>query len=362
MKSIEIAKQFKVENIAKVKALRSGLINDTFLVYTKDVSEPQYVLQRINNHVFTDVARLQNNINKVSKHLRKKLAELGEQDIDHKVVTLVRTQEGKTYYTDGETYWRMMLYIPHAEEPEMTPELCRKAGVAIGRFEKMLADHPTKLKPTIPHFHDIKLRVNQMMEAMVDAIVNNRDFMDMGNLMEDLFLCYHQYKPFFDEFKQMPQRVCHFDTKISNMLFDEQGEVICLIDLDTVMSGYITSDYGDFLRTAANFTHENDRAYKRVGFNMEVFKAFTDGYLAEMKDILTPAEKKLLPYGVLLYPLMQSIRFLSDFLNGNVYYHVNYPKQNLVRAKNQFALLMSVNQHMDEIRDYIYSFLGYEED
>lgn len=351
---INIVKQFKVKNIVKIKPLHGGLINDTYLVWTKGADVPQFVLQRINNYVFKDVARLQNNFSKVTRHLRKKLVAQGETDIDRKVLTIVPTLDGKTYYTDGKTYWRMMVYIPHAEQPEMSLDLYHKGGAAIGRFERLLADFPTKLKPTIPHFHDIKFRIKEMDKALTDAILSNRDLTGMGDLFEDLLMCYDYFKPFFERFKEMPLRVCHFDTKLSNMLFDNEGEVLCLIDLDTVMSGYITSDYGDFLRTAANTTHENDRAYSHVGFDIDVFKAFTEGYLQEMKDTLTPAEKELLPYSVLLFPLMQSVRFLTDFMNGNVYYHVNYQKQNLIRAKNQYALLESVASNWEEICNFIY--------
>ena len=362
MKNIEIAKQFKAKNIVKVKPLRSGLINDTYLVWTKGMESPQYILQRINNYVFKDVARLQNNFSKVTRYLRKQLIAQGESDIDRKVLTLILTLDGKTYYTDGETYWRMMVYIPHAEQPKMSHELFVKGGAAIGRFERMLAGFPTKLKPTIPHFHDIDLRIKQMKKAYTDAILSNRDLTGMGDLFDDLMMSYQYFKPYFDRFKEMPQRVCHFDTKLSNMLFDDNGDVLCLIDLDTVMSGYITSDYGDFLRTAANATNENDRAYSHVIFDMNVFKSFTEGYLNEMKDILTPAEKELLPYSVLLFPLMQSVRFLTDFMNGNVYYHVDYQKQNLVRAKNQFALLESVASNWEDICDFIYKENHYEKD
>ena len=353
MKNIEIVKQFKVKNVVKVKPLRSGLINDTYLVWEKGCDEPKYVLQRINNYVFKNVALLQNNISKVTKHLRKQLEAQGETDIDRKVLTLVPTLEGKTYFFDGESYWRVLVYIPHAEQPEMSYDLYRKGGAAVGRFERMLANFPTKLKPTIPHFHDIDLRIKQMNTALTNAILNNRDLSGMGDLYEDLLMCYQYYKPYFSRFKEMPQRVCHFDTKLSNMLFDEKGEVLCMIDLDTVMSGYITSDYGDFLRTAANTTNENDRAYSHVGFDIEVFKSFTEGYLQEMKDTLTPAEKELLPYSVLLFPLMQSVRFLTDFMNNNVYYHVSYQRQNLVRAKNQYALLECVARNWEEICDFI---------
>lgn len=350
---IQLVRQFKVSDVVKVKPLRSGLINDTYLVWTKGNETPQYILQRINNFVFRDVARLQNNFCRVTRYLRKKLEAQGETDIDRKVLTLISTLEGKTYYTDGASYWRMMIYIPHTEQPAMSAELYRKGGTAIGHFEKMLADFPTKLKPTIPHFHDINFRINEMVNALTNAVLAYRDLSGMGDLFDKLLICYREYKPFFDRFKEMPMRVCHFDTKLSNMLFDDKGEVLCMIDLDTVMSGYITSDYGDFLRTAANKTNENDRAYSHVGFDMQVFEAFTEGYLREMKDILIPTEQELLPYSVVLFPLMQSVRFLTDYMNGNVYYHTNYPNQNLVRAKNQYALLESVAANLSDICNFI---------
>ena len=354
MSTIDIVKQFKVKDIAKVKPLRGGLINNTYLVYVNKLDTPQYILQRINNYVFKDVQRLQNNISKVTRHLRKKLEAQGETDISQKVLTLIPTLNGKTYYSDGNSYWRMMLYIPHADQPQMSHDLYYKGGVAIGHFERMLADFPTKLKPTILHFHDIDFRIREMNNALTNAIINNHDLNGMGDLYEDLFMSYKYFKPNFDRFKEMPLRVCHFDTKLSNMLFDDNGNVLCLIDLDTVMSGYITSDYGDFLRTAANTAHENDRAYSHVNFDMNVFKSFTQGYLQEMKGTLTLVEKELLPYSVLLFPLMQSVRFLTDFMNGNVYYHVGYKKQNLVRAKNQYALLESVARNWEEICDFTY--------
>lgn len=350
---IQLVRQFKVNDIVKVKPLRSGLINDTYLVWTKGNETPQYILQRINNYVFRDVARLQNNFSRVTRFLRKKLEAQGETDIDRKVLTLISTLEGKTYYTDGASYWRMMIYIHHAEQPAMSAELYRKGGTAIGHFEKMLADFPTKLKPTIPHFHDINFRIKEMENALTNAILAYRDLSGMGDLFDKLLMSYREYKPFFDRFKEMPLRVCHFDTKLSNMLFDDKGEVLCMIDLDTVMSGYITSDYGDFLRTAANKTNENDRAYSHVSFDMQVFEAFTEGYLREMKDTITPTEQELLPYSVVLFPLMQSVRFLTDFINGNVYYHTNYPKQNLVRARNQYALLKSVIANLGDICNLI---------
>ena len=151
----------------------------------------------------------------------------------------------------------------------------------------------------------------------------------------------------------LPTRICHCDPKVNNILFSEQGEVLCVIDLDTVMPSHIYSDYGDFLRTAANFTTEDDPDLEKVGFNMEIFKAFTNGYLKEARTFLTDNEIKNMPYGAALFPYMQCVRFLADYLNGDTYYKIAYPEHNLVRAKNQLKLYKDVKAHYDEMHKYI---------
>ena len=152
---------------------------------------------------------------------------------------------------------------------------------------------------------------------------------------------------------KLPKRVCHCDTKVNNMMFDEDGKVLCVIDLDTVMPSFIFSDYGDFLRTGANTGDEDDKDLNRVNFNMEIFKAFTKGYLKGAKSFLTPIEIENLPYAAALFPYMQCVRFLADYINGDTYYKIKYPEHNLVRTKAQFKLLQSVEEHTPEMVAFI---------
>ena len=151
---------------------------------------------------------------------------------------------------------------------------------------------------------------------------------------------------------KLPKRVCHCDTKVNNMMFDEKGHVLCVIDLDTVMPSFVFSDYGDFLRSAANTTAEDDPDMSHVAFNEEIFKAFTRGYI-EGARFLTPVETENLPYAVALFPFMQSVRFLWDYLSGDHYWKCKYPQHNLDRARNQMRLYQCVREHDDMMREYI---------
>ena len=152
---------------------------------------------------------------------------------------------------------------------------------------------------------------------------------------------------------KLPKRVCHCDTKVDNILFDQNDNVLCVIDLDTVMPSFIFSDYGDFLRSAANFVAEDCPEIDKVGFNMEVFKAFTKGYLKTASKFLTPIEIENLPYAATLFPYMQVVRFYADYLNGDTYFKTQYPEHNLVRTKNQLALLESAEKHLPEMEAFI---------
>mgnify|MGYP001542300556 FL=1 len=152
---------------------------------------------------------------------------------------------------------------------------------------------------------------------------------------------------------KLPKRVCHCDTKVNNMMFDEDGTVLCVIDLDTVMPSFIFSDYGDFLRSGANTGLEDDKNLDNVNFNMEIFQAFTKGYLESGKSFLLPIEIENLPYAAALFPYMQCVRFLADYINGDTYYKILYPEHNLVRTKAQFKLLQSVEEHTPEMKKFI---------
>ncbi len=354
---LSIVSHFRLTGtVSDIRALGSGLINDTYKVTTAEADTPDYVLQRINHAIFRDVEMLQRNIEAVTRHIRKKLDAQGEADIDRKVLRFLPTEAGKTYLHQDDSYWRMMVFIPRAETREtVNPEYSRCAGEAFGHFQAMLADIPDTLGETIPDFHNMEFRLKQLREAVAANAA--------GRLEE--------VRPLLDELEKradamckaerlhregvLPKRVCHCDTKVNNMMFDEDGSVLCVIDLDTVMPAFIFSDYGDFLRSAANTGQEDDPNLDNVNFNMDIFRAFTRGYLQSAKGFLLPVEVENLPYAAALFPYMQCVRFLADYINGDTYYKIRYPEHNLVRAKAQFKLLQSVEAHTPEMKNFIAS-------
>lgn len=342
-------------DVVKISPLGNGLINTTYKVETASPSTPDYVLQKINTAVFKDVDLLQANIEAVTKHIRGKLKEANAVDINRKVLTFIDTFEGKTYTCDSEgCYWRMMIFIPEAYTYETVNEkYSRLAGREFGHFEAMLADIPYTLGETIPDFHNMEFRLKQLREAVAtDAAGRVAEMKFYINEMERRSEEMCQAERLFREGK-LPKRICHCDTKVNNMLFDKDGNVLCVIDLDTVMPGFIFSDYGDFLRTAANTTAEDDANLDNVGFNMGIFKAFTEGYLEGARPFLTPIEISMLPYATALFPYMQCVRFLTDYINGDTYYRIKYPEHNLVRTKNQFKLLECVEAATPEMQHFI---------
>lgn len=355
-KRTEITAHFCLEgNVESITPLGNGLINDTYKVVTQG-DDPDYVLQRINHHIFQNVELLQSNIEAVTQHIRAKLEKAGENDIDRKVLRFIPTPEGKTYWFDGESYWRISVFIPNAKTYEtVNPEFSYYAGLAFGNFQAMLADIDTKLGETIPDFHNMEFRLSQLREAIsTNAVGRLTEVQDLVDELEKRAETMCQAERLYREGK-LPKRICHCDTKVNNMMFDDEGNVLCVIDLDTVMPSFIFSDFGDFLRTAANTGDEDDKDLNRVGFNMEIFKAFTKGYLESAKAFLQPLEIELLPYAVALFPYMQTVRFLADYINGDTYYKTQYPEHNKVRSYAQFQLLKSVEAHTQEMKDYIWS-------
>ena len=344
----DIVSKFDIEGkVADVKPMGEGLINDTYKVFTEGCDKPKYVLQRINNAIFQDVDMLMDNINKVTTHLRNK---------GKKTLNFYATKLKKLYYWEEEIsplpsvgrndwkqndgkYWRLMDFVPDSITYQtINPHYSYLAGKSFGEFEYLLSDMDEPLGEIISDFHNIEFRLKQLRNAVsednvgrvaevqyyLDEIFKREEKMTLGECL-------------FREGK-LPKRVCHCDTKVNNMLFDKDGNILCIIDLDTVMPSFIFSDYGDFLRTAANTGLEDDPNLDNIDFNMEIYEAFTKGYLESTKDFLLPVEKENLPYAVLLFPYMQTVRFLADYINGDTYYKIKYPEHNLVRTKAQWRL------------------------
>ncbi len=343
--------------ISQIKPLGEGLINDTFKVITAEATEPDYVLQRVNHNVFPDVDMVMRNIDAVTSHIRKKLEAAGEDDIERKVLRFIPSKsDGKLYVVIDGQYWRLMVFIPNAiTKQAVDADSSRDAGRAFGRFQAMLADIPIQLGETIKDFHNMEYRLSQLREIVACDPVGRVAEPQVQCLLQEIDaraeeMCKAER---MGREGKLPKRVCHCDTKVNNMMFNDKGEVLCVIDLDTVMPNFIFSDYGDFLRTAANFVAEDNADMSAVGFNMEIFKAFTEGYLASARSFLLPVEIENLPYAAALFPYMQCVRFLWDYLSGDKYWKCQYPEHNFVRANNQFHLLKSVESHYPEMQAFI---------
>ena len=349
-----IVAQFNIEgNVTEVKPLGNGLINTTYKVVTEGAA-PDYVLQHVNNAIFPDVEMLMGNIVAVTGHIRAKYEAAGVDDIARKVLSFVQAKDGKYFYFDGEKYWRVMVFVPDTiSQSAVTPESSYIVGETFGNFQAMLADIPVQLGETIKDFHNMEFRLWQLREAVKENKVGR--LAEVQWLVDELekraeVMCKGEQ---LHREGKLAKRICHCDTKVDNILFDQDGKVLCVIDLDTVMPNFIFSDFGDFLRSAANTGKEDDKDLDNVNFNMDIFKAFTEGYLKSARCFLTPLEIENLPYAAALFPYMQTVRFLADYINGDTYYKTQYAEHNLVRSKAQFKLLQSVEAATPAMQAFI---------
>lgn len=351
-----IVSQFKIEGkIKDILPIGNGLINETLRVSTIAADTPDYILQRINNNVFPDVNLLQHNIEAVTGHIRNKLKELGEEDVNRKCLHFIESVAGKTYYQDANgNYWRMSVFIPDSfTKEEVSPESVFCCGETFGNFEKILLDLDEPLGEVIPNFHNMEFRLRQLHDAVVadkmGRVASVRDILsEIERNADEMCLAEKLYRD-----KVLPKRICHCDTKVNNMLFDSDGKVLCVIDLDTVMPSFIFSDYGDFLRTGANYVAEDSDDYQAVGLKEDIFCAFTEGYLSTAGSFLTAIEISHLPYAVALFPFMQCVRFLTDYINGDVYFKTKYAEHNYVRSRNQLLLYRDVRRHDQMMNEFI---------
>ena len=342
--------------IEDITLLGNGLINDTYKVMVRGEAKPKYVLQRINDAVFTDVDMLQNNIEAVTNHIRQKYESQGVKDLSRRVLHFLKAETGKSYIVEKGQYWRVMDFIADSYTYDaVTPEYAYYAGRSFGDFESLLTDLETPIGEIIPDFHNIEFRLKQMEDAVAEDRVGQmrevevKKFVDkIRAVADEMCLGERLYRE-----GKLPKRICHCDTKVNNMLFDKDGNVLCIIDLDTVMPSFVFSDFGDFLRSAANTGAEDDPDLDRIHFNMEVFEAFAQGYLEGTKSFLLPIERENLPYAATLFPYMQAVRFLTDYINGNTYYKIKYPCHNLVRTRAQWKLYEEAVAKMDAMKQIL---------
>lgn len=350
----EVVFQFiEQDDNVKIDPLGKGHINDSYKV---ESGNKEYVLQRINHNIFKNVHELQNNIYRVTSHIRAKLQAKGVSDVERRVLTLIPTHDGALYYKDSNgDYWRVTLFIKDSKSyEEINSDLAYRAGMAFGDFQKMLEDIPGEpLFETIPNFHNMESR----LEAFRESVNANRagrldEVADLVKEIEDRADEMCKAERLHREGK-LPKRINHCDTKVNNVLFDADDHVLSVVDLDTVMPGYVLSDFGDFIRTGANTGAEDDKNLENVSVNLDIFEAYAKGYLKHAASFLTDIEIDNLAFGAKLLTYMQTVRFFTDYIDGDTYYKIAYPEHNLVRTKSQFKLLQSLEENFDKMRQIV---------
>ena len=331
----------------------SGNINKTYLLI---VGDKKYLVQQINNKVFTEPYKLMKNIDGVTSYLKKKI------DKKHKVLELVKTKDDKNLcYIINESgnreYYRIYEFIDNAisYDNSTDKEIVFNTGIAFGNFQKLLSDYPMdNLEETIPYFHDTPKRYKRLIHDIeidsanrVKEVKKEIDFINARKDCLDIIM-----KSLKDG--SIPYRVTHNDTKVNNVMMDKNtNDYIAVIDLDTVMPGSMLFDYGDGIRSTAASAAEDETNLDKVYFNNELFEAYTEGYMKEMASCLNKKEVSLMGESIRLLTLELVIRFLNDYINGDTYFRIKYDKHNLDRARNQMKLVEDIESKMEYVNQFI---------
>lgn len=352
----EIVSQFKIEGtIDTVKPLGEGFINDTFIAKTKEEDKDDYLLQRKNKNIFTNVPAMMENIQKVTTHLKGKIAEAGG-DVMREALTVVKSNDDKLYFEDSEgEFWAMCIFIKGSvtHESADTPELAYQGGKGIGKFQSMVADLKEPLTDILPGFHNIRFRFKQWDEVIAKDPAGR-----VAEVAEEIKWVEDRREEMLNFWKlvedgTIPTRVTHNDTKINNILFNEDGSILCVIDLDTVLNSTVLNDYGDAMRSYTNTGEEDDENLDNVSMDLNIFKAYTEGYLSETSSFLSESEAEYLAFSAKYITYEQVLRFLMDYIDGDNYYKVKSPTHNLQRTKAQFKLLTSMEEQYDAMKEVV---------
>ncbi|QHI69113.1 phosphotransferase enzyme family protein [Tichowtungia aerotolerans] len=336
----------------------SGHINDTYKVfYDVDGREVHYIHQRVNKNIFKDVPGLMENIGRVTRHQRKKFEEAGADDLDRRVLTLIPTVDGTDYYVDANgDFWRCYVFIEDAvgiDVIENTDQAYESAR-AFGEFQCQLADLPGRLVETIPNFHHTRSRFDTLKEAIEADIHGRAD--DVKDEIEFAMAREEMVDVVIDLMAsgEIPERVTHNDTKLNNVLIDNaSGKGQCVIDLDTVMPGSVLYDFGDMIRTTTNQAAEDECDLSKVKMNIDYFEALVKGYLETASGFLVPKERELLAFSGKLITFEIGLRFLTDYLQGDVYFKTHREGQNIDRCRKQFKMVQSMEEQMDAMQKIV---------
>jgi len=357
MEKLEIVKKFKIEgNVISLERYGCGHINETYLLKT---NKKDYIFQKINNHIFKDVAGLMNNIRLVLEFSKQSLTNSGG-DPTREAMTLVLTKDNETYFHDIEddSYYRIYDFVIDslAIQSASSKEEFAESGKAFGKFQKLLAEFDaSQLVEVIPNFHNTEVRYEHFIKTLeadaydrakyckeeIEFVLNHKeDCKRIVNLIKE---------------NKIPLKVTHNDTKLNNVLFDNKThKSLCVIDLDTIMPGSSLYDFGDSIRFGCNTVAEDEKDLSKLDLNLEYFEAFAASYLSEVKDSLNNYEIDNLAFGAKLMTLECGIRFLDDYLDGNKYFATKYDEHNLVRCRTQFKLVRLMEENMMTMNEIIH--------
>lgn len=331
-----------------------GHINSTYCLVIKDgEKQTRYILQRINNSIFRDVDGLMNNIKYVTEHIRKKNE--GDPDVSRCTLTVIPTVDGKLYYKDeDDNYLRLYLFVEDtvALQQVENPEQLKTLGAAFGNFQNQLADFDaSKLIETIPNFHNTADRYRLFEEAVKNDLKGRaKEVQDEINFVKERKADTELLLGLLKEGK-LPLRVTHNDTKLNNLLFDATDlRAVCVIDLDTVMPGLVHYDFGDSIRFGASTGAEDEKDLSKIEMSLELFEKYTEGFMSTCGSKLNDCEIEYLPFSAKLMTFECGIRFLTDYLNGDTYFKIHYPEQNLDRTRTQFKLVYDMENKMDAMK------------
>lgn len=348
----EIAGKFRLTGtLDRVVPMGEGFINDTFIVHTREDTAPDYLLQRKNKRIFTNVPAMMDNIQVVCSHIKEKvLARNG--DPMREAMTVVRSLDGKLFFQDEEEeFWAVCVFIGDTitYNSAKTPELAYQGGKGIGMFQSMVADLNEPLTDILPGFHNIRFRFKQW-----DTVLAKDPLGRKAKLTEEISWIESRRDEMLNFWKlvesgEIPTRVTHNDTKINNILFDQNGEVLCVIDLDTVLNSTCLNDFGDAMRSYTNTGLEDDENPDAVSCDLKIFEGFTKGYLSQAISFLNEKELEFLAFSAKYITYEQVLRFLMDYIDGDNYYKIKHPEHNCQRTLAQYKLLISMEDQYNEM-------------
>jgi len=348
----ELVAKFDIDlNVASILPFGNGHINDTYLVKTTPAEAPDYMLQRKNHKIFKNVPGMMKNIVLATNHIRNKLIAAGEKEVNRKVMTYIAAKDGEMFANDEiGNFWTLFLYIADCKVVEniQEPGQAYSAAQAFGHFQNQLSDLPgEELIETIPNFHN---GISRLFDFQLSILKDAAGRVKENQLLIDKIIDRSSEMTLLQQWldnRTLPLRITHNDTKINNILFDQDNHTLCVIDLDTVMPGSALYDFGDAIRTLGNKAPEDEPDLAKIVFNQEIYEAFAKGYLSEAKSFLTATEKDHLPFSCRYMAWEQAMRFLTDYLNGDIYYKTDYEGHNLVRTKAQVRYLEVLEENSE---------------